>query len=221
MKNKSINLYERLLELEDFRRWQWLRHSLSLILIIVIMAVMSGYNWIRATWDFAKKHRKELIKIFKIKKKNVPSFQTISRVLLNIDFNKFADIFKKWASDYVKINKKEWLSLDWKAIRWTVANPNNKFQKYTNLVSVFSNKKLQVLSAKKISSNKSSEIPIVRELIKELDLEDVTFTIDALHCQKETTKTIVKSKNNYVIGTKGNQKKLHDQLKKTQKIVNL
>ena len=48
-----------------------------------------------------------------------------------------------------------------------------------------------------------------------LDLKGAVFSLDALHCQKDTVKTIVKSKNHYVIGVKGNQKKLHNRVKKT------
>ncbi len=63
--------------------------------------------------------------------------------------------------------------------------------------------------------DKRSEIPLVRELIKMLDLEGAVFTLDALHCQKETTKVIKESGNEYVIGVKGNQQKLYEQVKKT------
>ena len=48
-----------------------------------------------------------------------------------------------------------------------------------------------------------------------LDLKDVVFTMDALHCQTETIKAIVSTNNNYVVRVKGNQGKLLSQLKKT------
>ncbi len=221
MKKKSKNLYEILCELKDPRRVQGRRHNLATILLIIIMALMSGYNGIRAIGDFIKKHHKELIKTFKIEKKRLPSFNTISRILQKIDFNEFAKIFKKWSRTYVSIEKKDWLSIDGKVIGGTVSNPNNQFQKYINLVSVFSNKKKQVVAIGKVGGDKKSEIPVVKQLIKELDLEGVIFTIDALHCQKETTKTIIKSKNDYVLGVKGNQPKLYAQVKKTPKLVKL
>ncbi len=181
------------------------------------MAIMSGYNGIRAIGDFIKKHKKELIKILKPKKRKLPSFQTISRVLNNVDFGKFSNQFHKWSVNYVNIKKGEWLSLDGKAIRGTVKNPQNKYQEYVNLVSLFANKKRQVISSGEVTGEKKSEIPVVKQLISELDLEGVIFTIDALHCQKETTKTIIKNNNDYVIGVKGNQKKLHETIKKTPK----
>ncbi len=65
-------------------------------------------------------------------------------------------------------------------------------------------KKKQILCLEKIESKKESEIPTVRKLINILDLEVVTFTMDSLHCKKETVKEIVESKNNYIIQVKGN-----------------
>jgi len=59
---------------------------------------------------------------------------------------------------------------------------------------------------------------LVRKLIKMLELEGVTFTMDALHCQKETMKEIIESKNNYIVQVKGNQPTLQENLKKTLKI---
>ncbi len=217
--NKSKNLYEIFSEIEDFRRPQGRMHSLATILTIITMALMSGYNGIRAIGDFIVKHRKELIKTIKPKKNKLPSRQTIGRVIQNVKFETLTKSFSKWANNYVRIKEKDWVSLDGKVIGGTVTNSQNQFQKYINLVSVFLNKKKQVLSAGEVGSDKKSEIPVVKQLIDELDLEGVVFTIDALHCQKETTKTIVKNRNDYVIGVKGNQKKLYEQIKKTPKSV--
>jgi hypothetical protein len=153
-----------------------------------------------------------------LKKERVPSHHTIARALENIDFDQFIKIFYEWAKTYVDIEEKEWISIDGKAIAGTVRNPHNKLQEYINLVSVFASKRRQVLSAGKVE-NKSNEIPLVQQLMKELDLEGVIFTLDALHCQRKTTKAVVESKNDYVIGVKGNQKKLLKTIKKTARNV--
>ena len=223
MKNitkEAKTLYDSLWEIKDFRRWQWRRHDLRLVLLIVIMAIMSWYNWIRAIWDFINKHSKELIKELKIKKKRLPTFPTIWRILQNVDFKEFEKAFSSWVKWYLWVDIGKFLSLDWKVIRWTVSNPNNEFQKYTNLVSIFDNQRKQVLWVWEVWIDKKSEIPVVRQLIKNLWLTGIIFTIDALHCQKETVKTIVESENDYIIWTKGNQKKLLNNLKKTVKKLN-
>ena len=214
-KQNHNNLFEMLSELDDHRRPQGRMHELGMLLIIAIMAVMSGYHDLRAMKDFITKNREELIQLFKPKKDRLPSRQTIGRVIQNIGFDKLSEIFQNWAISTTDIKADEWLSNDGKAIGGTVSNFDNKKQNFVNLVSIFASKQKQVILVGKINNNKESEIPKLKELIKILHLEGVVFTIDALHCQKNTVKTIIESKNDYCIGVKGNQKKLHEQLKKT------
>ena len=150
------NLFNMFCEVEDFRRKQGKMHSLPIILIIATMVTMSGYKGIRPIGDFIKKHEKDLIKILKPKNNKLPSYKTVSRVFINIDFNKLSDIFYNWAIDYVDIKEGEWLSLDGKAIRGTVKNPNNQYQEYVNLVSIFANKKKQVISVGEVAGEKKA-----------------------------------------------------------------
>ncbi len=214
IQNKK-NLYEMLTQLKDHRRKQGRMHELRFTLILAIMSTMSGFHSLRAMGDFVKKNKEDLIKIFKPNKNRLPSYLTINRVLQNVDFDKFAQIFHEWAINFVKIEDKEWISIDGKAIGGTLDSAQDKKQRFINLVSVFLSKRKQVIQAGKINNEKESEIPKARKLISLLDLEGIVFTLDALHCQKETVKTIVKSGNDYCIGAKGNQKKLYKQLKKT------
>jgi len=219
MTTKSKNLYELICEQEDPRRQQGTCHKLPFILSIVIMATMSGALSIAAIADFAKRHKNALCKLFDLenRKKRVPSRLTIARLLSAMDFESFALVFYKWAKQYIKLEKREWLSLDGKAIRGTVTSPNNQFQNFTSLVSVFAHKRAQVLALGSFQNKKENEISVVRKLIKMLNLEGVVFSLDALHCQKDTVQAIVDTGNDYVIGVKGNQKKLYKQLKKTSK----
>lgn len=211
-----MNLYERLQGLKDFRRKQRQEHRLPVVMIIVIMANMSGYFGVRPVKDFIDRNREALKKILKPNKGKLPSHQTIGRILQKTDFSKLSKIFYEWAKEYVKISKKEWISIDGKAIGGTVKEAHNQRQTYTNLVTVFSNKRKQALAMGEVG-DKQSEIPLARGLIKMLDLEGAVFTMDALHCQKETTRVIKGSGNEYVIGVKGNQEKLYAQVKKTAK----
>lgn len=212
---KSDNLFKLLSDLEDFRRGQGRMHTLPMVLLIYIMAAMSGSNGFRPTGDFIKRHKQELLNLFKPKNNRLPSFQTIARIMENIDFDKLTEVFYKWASSRVTIKKSEWCSLDGKAIGGTVKNPHDSHQQFTSLVSVFASKQKQVLATGKVVLGKKNEIETVKQLIEMLDLKGVIFSLDALHCQKNTVKTIVKNRNHYVIGVKGNQKKLHNCVKKT------
>jgi len=186
----SNKLLETLTEIKDPRRGEGVRHPLPLVLIIVLMATMSGYFGYRGIGDFVIRNRKELLKYFKPKKNRLPSFSTVRRVMQEIDYEDFTMKFYYWATGYVDIEKGDWLSLDGKAIRGTVTNGNSSEQRFISLISVFSEKSGQILSVGKINNSKESEIPKVRELIEHLDLKGVVFTIDALHCQKKRQKQL-------------------------------
>jgi len=181
MKKQNI-LTEKLKELKDNRRGQGKRHPLPMLIIIAIMASMSGYHGYRATEDFIKANKEELIEVFQPKKDRLPSFQTIRRALIVMDFEEFSLKFYEWASTRIEIDKNEWFSMDGKAIRGTIEG--DKYNEFTNIVSLFSSENKKVIYAGKVE-DKSNEIPMVQKMIEELGLSGMNITVDALHCQKK------------------------------------
>lgn len=200
--------------LPDFRRGQGKMHKLTTVLLIVTMAIMSGYHGQRAAGDFVEKHREELIKALKPKNKKLPSYQTIARIMQRLNYDDCVKVFFAWAKTIVPFKKGDWVSTDGKAIGGTVCHSGTPQQQFTNLVSLFANKSKQILTQGKVT-DKTNEIPMVVQLMRQLGLTGLVITADALHCQKNTVSTIVSSQNDYCIGVKGNQAALYEQLKKT------
>lgn len=216
-KQKKQDIIALLKTIKDYRRKQGQRHPLEVILIIIIMAIMAGSKGERAIARFAQNNKKDLIKALKIKRGEIPTRCIIQRTIQNINFSELQNTFYLWSLKIVKIKEKDIVNIDGKAIRGTVKNSQTNFQNFTSLVSVFASKRRQVLAAGKIETKKENEIPKVQELIAMLDLNDVTFTLDALHCQEKTVDIIKKTGNHYIIGVKNNQKKLYQDIKKKQK----
>jgi hypothetical protein len=214
---KGSELIQLLRTLKDHRRKQGRRHPLEKVLLIIIMAIMAGAKSERAIVRFGKNNKKALVRALRIERKEVPERSVIKGVIENIDFKTLQKIFQTWAINVVSVKEKDFVGIDGKALRGTVKNSQNSLQNFMSIVSVFASKRKQVLSSGRIQTKKESEIPSVRELIEMLDLRDVTFTLDALHCQEETVKTIKKSKNHYIIGVKENQKNLFLDIKKDKK----
>ena len=186
------NLLELLIrELKDHRRGQGKRHPIQIVVIIILMGIMSGAKSERGVVRFASNNKEELIELLEIERGEVPSRYVIREVIQHIEFKELEEIFYKWSKQHIEIEKGEWINIDGKTMRGTVMNKNSRLQDFVSLVSVFVNKRKQVLSVGKINTKKENEIPTVRELIQLLDLEGVIFTLDALHCQFETVKTIV------------------------------
>jgi hypothetical protein len=181
----GVNLIEQLRQVEDFRTLDGRRHPLWLVLLFVIMGTMNGYVGYRAWGDFVKRHRQVLIETFGIQKHGVPSYSTIRRVAMGVDFGKLAAIFNQWAKQYVDLEVSQWCSIDGKSIRGTVEDYNTSSQNFVSIVSVFASQRGLVLGMDKFDNKKESEIVIVQNLITTLDLKGVVFSFDSLHCQKK------------------------------------
>ena len=224
------NLFTRLDKLSDHRRKEGQRHTQNHIIAITMFATMSGYIGYRAIGDFITKHDAALIELLKPKKEWLPSFSTVRRTLLNINSAEFKKIYKDWLSDLQMVSntakspteqtatsnsatmeESDWYGIDGKVIRGA-SNMSQEAQ--THLVSIFASFEKIVVDSQKVAA-KTNEIPCVQKMIQESDLEQVIFTLDALHCQKKTVAEIIDSNNDYVIAVKKNQPQLYGQIQAT------
>lgn len=199
----DFNLREELKTLKDIRRGQAQQHKIDVVLMITIMATMSGYQGYRAIGDFAQRYKKQIVKYLELEKDRVPAYATVRRVVQEVDHKKFGDIFTKWMKHYMKKSNSQWIAVDGKAIKGTKQKEEDK--KLAHLVSFFASDSQEILIARK-TADKSNEIPLVQEMMKEFPLKDMIITLDALHCQTKTLKAIKDSGNEYVIQVKENQK---------------
>ena len=199
----DFNLRNELKTLKDNRRGQAQQHKIDVVLMITIMATMSGYQGYRAIGDFAQRYKKEIVKYLELEKDRVPAYATARRVVQEVDHKKFGNIFTKWMKHYMKKSNSQWIAVDGKAIKGTKQKEDDK--KLAHLVSFFASDSKEILIARK-TADKSNEIPLVQEMMKEFPLKDMIITLDALHCQTKTLKAIKDSGNDYVIQVKDNQK---------------
>lgn len=199
----EYSLREELKQIKDKRRGAGQRHKIDVVLMITIMATMSGYKGYRAIGDFAERYKDELIEYLGVEKKRLPAFATTRRVLMEIDHKEFSEVFEKWMAHYLKKEERQWVSVDGKAIKGTKQKEEDK--KLAHLVSFFSSDSKEVLRARKTAS-KSNEIPLVQEMLEAFPLNDMIITLDALHCQTKTAKKIKESGNEYVLQVKKTKK---------------
>lgn len=172
-------------QLDDPRRGQGKRHRQGFVLLLVLLATMSGYLGYRALEDFLDKHRVALIVLFQPEKGRIPSYSTVRRVLMRLDFAQFTQIYQQWMAQYLppapdqEPAQQEWVGIDGKTLRGSALE-----EAYVHLVSIFSTFDKRVLDLGKVQ-HKSNEIPLVQQMIAASGLHGVIFTLDALHCQKK------------------------------------
>lgn len=179
----ALNLIQSLEDIRDFRSSQGRRYPLWLILLLVIMGTLSGCRGYQALEDFGVRHYQVLSEKLGLTVNRLPSDTTFRRILHRLDFHLLAQQFGQWASSTCDTEPGEWVPIDGKSIKGTVIEPQTAYQNFVSLVSVYSSQ-LGVVLATQHESKKTSELTVVQTLLEALHLEEVVFTLDALHCQK-------------------------------------
>ena len=180
-----MSLVEVLKSATDFRSGHGKRHELWFVLLLIIVGAACGYWGYRPAAEFAKRYGEEVCDFLSIPKpKTMASYSTFRRVLLGLDLMEFTELFNRWAADYVDIEPNEWLSSDGKSIRGSVTHYNSSEQDFISLVSLFSQKRGQVVCALPFHNKQLGEEYAVRQMLAAIDLRGAVVTTDALHTKK-------------------------------------
>jgi predicted transposase YbfD/YdcC len=97
---------------------------------------MQSYVGYRAIGDFAKYNQALLTKYFKLPSEKMPSYSTIRRILMGLDWSELLDIFNEWAKEeYHDKEGLEWIAVDGKCLRNTVINHDEATQNFVMFAS--------------------------------------------------------------------------------------
>ena len=106
LKESEKSLIDYLKQIPDERHAGGKRHPLWLILLIMILGIMSGYWGYRGLGRFVERHRRQLINTLNIPGARVPSYSTLRRVMMQLDYQAVAQVFNDWASQRNRITGK-------------------------------------------------------------------------------------------------------------------
>jgi predicted transposase YbfD/YdcC len=193
-------------KLPDPRQAWKVKHKLSDILIICLLAVTCNANSALEIYDFAVT-RKEWLQGFLSLENGIPSRLTFARVLQIIQPEAFATLFSQIMLHIETASKGRVVAIDGKALAGTYHNEGRKGLIY--MVGAWcSENKISLAQVK--TQAKSNEITAIPELLDLLDIKGAIVTMDAMGCQKELIQKIVNEKKaDYLIGLKGNQETMH------------
>jgi predicted transposase YbfD/YdcC len=177
-------------------------------LTIVILGSFCGLNNASQIHQWAVNQRvaEFLREQFKIEK--IPCYYWLLCLLKMIKPASLNQHFTNWVESLLSDGVKNLtVSFDGKTIRST-----GKMKKYEKALQIVSAHiaELGITFGQQATNDKSNEIPAVRELIAMLDLEGCIVVADAINCQKDTAKAIIKSEADYILSVKDN----HEILKK-------
>jgi predicted transposase YbfD/YdcC len=213
------SVIEQLKLVKDFRKNRGKRHELWVVLAIILLAVLMGNVTYQDMAIFRQKQKNKLIELLQIPTNKLPSYSTLRRIMMGVDQEELQLVFQSIVSQYYfKKDELDWIAMDGKSLRNTLTNYENQEQNMLVMVSAFSPETNLVIMAESFESKDNSENAKVRSMIANCGLFNKVFTLDALHCSKETTQTIIDSKNDYLVTVKANQISLFNCLKTIAKI---
>ncbi|MFZ3372350.1 MAG: ISAs1 family transposase [Desulfitobacteriaceae bacterium] len=194
----------------DKRQPEKIKHTLIDVLFVIVAAVFCRIDELEEIyyWAMAPDNRNWLSNYVDLKG-GIPSISTIRRIMNWIDPKQFEKCFISWVGEMTVFSKNggDTVEIDGKSMRGS-RNGN----KCAHIVSAWCSANNLVLGQVK-TDVKSNEITAIPELLDLLYLKGCCVTIDAMGCQRKIVKKIVKDKEaDYVIGLKGNQGTLHDEV---------
>ena len=154
----SKSLVDYLKEIPDPRKPQGSTQDFWKLLLIIIMGIMSGYHGYQGLGRFVERHRSSLIEKLKLKHGQAPSYSTLRRVMMNVDYEKLNNGFNSWIREQ-GIATGAAIAGDGKSLRNTVSNYDNQQQSFISMVSLFSQEQGVVVGVAIMDSKKESEIP--------------------------------------------------------------
>jgi len=181
------------------------RHPLQSVLFIALCAVISGAE----SWDdmelYALSKKEWLLAMLPLPH-GLPSDDTYRRVLSALSPASFETAFQRWVKSIVSCLAGDIIPIDGKQIRGAF---RCGAENVIHQVSAWSCSHQLVLGQAK-TNDKSNEITAIPELLKLLDIEGATITIDAMGTQKAIAQQIIDQKGDYLLALKGNHETLHD-----------
>jgi predicted transposase YbfD/YdcC len=128
----------------------------------------------------------------------------LPRMLAKIDWVALSIVINECYGEQVKdLIQNEWISADGKVLRGTLKSG----EKQAIIHAVSHESRIDVAQACQ-AGDKSSEITVMREFMKETGLEKSKMSLDAHHCNPETMAQIEQAGGQYLIQVKENQPKL-------------
>lgn len=183
-------------------------HNLHEMIFMALTATICGANGWADVERFVNA-KFEWFERFIPMENGVPSHDTFGRVFSRLDTAEFLTAMHEWVDEFSGSLRGKGIAIDGKTLRGSFDNAVGKSALHTiTAFAVGTRTCLRQMSV----SEKSNEIPAVPMLLKLLDLEGATVTLDAMHCQTATAQAIVDAKAHYILSVKDNQSTLYQYL---------
>ena len=190
---------------EDPRQEAKVSYPLDEILLLVLCAVISGADGWTSIALYGQK-KLELLRRFLPFENGTPCHDQLGILFSRLDMEAFQSCFISWVASLNEMLGGI-VAVDGKTLRRSFDTGSNKAA--IHMVSAWACDQQLVLGQRKVD-DKSNEITAIPELLALLVLKGAIVTIDAMGCQRKICQQIIDQQADYVIGLKGNQGNLRE-----------
>jgi len=196
-------------KLKDPRMDRTRKHNLLDIITITICAVVGGAdNWVEVA-EFGSS-KEAWFKSFLDLPHDIPSHDTFGRVFRLLDPQQWQAGFLSWVETITQVSTGQIVPIDGKCLRRS--HDKTLGSKAIHMVSAWASDSRLVLGQVKVDK-KSNEITAIPILLDMLTLSGCIVTIDAMGCQKDIARKIIKKEADYALALKKNHKGLYQGVK--------
>jgi hypothetical protein len=178
------SLIDALKEIPDPRKARGKSHPLWILLLLIIMGTIAGYQGYRPLETFVQEHYEPLCRSLGIEFKR-PSYSTYRRIMMTVSFDDLSECFEQWMNSHsaTVLPDNRVSGLDGKRIRQTLRDAKGK-DRFVGLVSLFGLEQGVTLKVQALTETDHSEIKVVETLLETLQVSGLVISMDALHTPK-------------------------------------
>ena len=203
--DQPIEFLKSFADLDDPRQQAKVLYPLEEILLLCLCAVISGADcWVEVA--LYGQQRLAFLRRFLPFKHGVPSHDQLGLVFARLDAEQFQSCFIAWVERFTTALRGV-VAIDGKTLRRSFDHAAG--QGPIQMISAWSSRQRLVLGQRQVAE-KSNEITAIPKLLELLELQGAVVTLDAMGCQRAIAAQIVAQEADYVLGLKGNQGTLHE-----------
>ena len=197
------SIYGRLQSLTDLRKARGKRYTLTTVLMIVLLAKLSGANSPTEIAEWGVYHQSEIEALLRIKPKRMPERSTYRRILA---YTVYETEVERLVGEYNQAGERGTIcALDGKALLGMSKREDGTPEYALSVYDVTAGKTMAQIEV----GNKDNEITKAPEVIRLAKIAGNVVTGDALHTQKRLAQTILDEQGDYVFPVKENQPNLY------------
>ena len=187
-KVETISLWEALSEVPDPRNASGRRHPLAAVLTLVSVAMLSGAKSLYAAAQFGRDRGKEFALALGFTREVPPCCSTLHYLFAALDREAFEAAIRRWAAGRSACGW-EAVSIDGKTLRGVQGHEVPG----VHLLSAYAHEAKVVLAQMPVDA-KTNEHKAALELLDLVPLAGKVVTGDAMFCQRDLSKKVVKKK---------------------------